>query len=80
VTRDDDELTEADRSRWYDLIEELLERYVIARLRRASGKTGDRSTLQGDRSNLEGDGGKNRVAGAAQAVSPANLYGARDNL
>jgi hypothetical protein len=66
-----DEFTGVDRSRWYDLIDELCERYVIARLRRASGKTGERSKSEGERSNSESDRGKTSGAGAASAASPA---------
>lgn len=57
--------TEVDRSPWYDLIEELYERYESARRCRASGKKGKRSNLEGERSNLEGERGKNFGAGAA---------------
>jgi hypothetical protein len=58
LTQDADMFTDVDRSRWCDLIEELRERYQAARLRRASGKTGERSNSEGDRSNSEGDRGK----------------------
>jgi AraC-like DNA-binding protein len=60
-----DEFAGVDRSRWYDLIEELTERHVMARLRRALAKRGERSNLRGERSNLEGDRDKGRGAGAA---------------
>ena len=71
LTEDADEFTDVDRSLWYDLIEELRGRYAAARLRRASGKTGDRSNFEGDRSTSEGDRGKSLGAGAASAASPA---------
>lgn len=54
-----------DRSRWYNLIEELRERSAAARLRRASGKTGDRSNFEGERSKSDGDRGKDSRSGAA---------------
>jgi hypothetical protein len=47
-------VTDVDHSLWYDLIEELRERYAAARLRRASGKTGERSTSHGERSSSQG--------------------------
>ncbi|HKW12347.1 MAG TPA: sigma factor-like helix-turn-helix DNA-binding protein [Gemmatimonadaceae bacterium] len=62
---DADDFTDVDRSFWYDRIEDLRERHVLARLRRACDKRGDRSTLEGDRSALEGDRGKNAGADAA---------------
>jgi hypothetical protein len=70
--------TDVDRSLWYDLNKELREHDEAVCLRRASGKTGDRSNmegdrsnLEGDRSNLEGDRGKSFGAGATQAASAA---------
>src|SRR2546423_15719248 len=50
LTHDAEVFTDVDRSRLYDLIEELRERYAAARRRRASGKTGERSNFEGDRS------------------------------
>jgi hypothetical protein len=52
---DADAFTDVDRSFWYDLIEELRGRSAAAHLRRASGKTGERSNLEGEASNLEGE-------------------------
>jgi hypothetical protein len=46
-------------------------RCAAAHLRRASGKTGERSRSEGARFNFEGDGGKNSGAGAESAVSPS---------
>ena len=64
--------TDVDRSLWYDLIEELRERYQTTPLRRAPGETGERCTSQGERSNSEGERsssarerGKSSGAGAA---------------
>jgi DNA-directed RNA polymerase specialized sigma24 family protein len=56
LTQEADVCNEADRSHWYDLIEELHERREVARLRRGSGKTGKRSTSQGERSTPEREG------------------------
>ena len=56
---------ELDRSAWFDLIEELGERYKAARVLRVSGKKGNRSLSEGDRSMLEGNGGKNAGSAAA---------------
>jgi hypothetical protein len=78
--------TDVDRSFWDDHIGELRERSAVARLRRASGKTGERSNFEGERSNVEGersnfegDRGKSSRAGAASAVSPARSCDALDN-
>jgi RNA polymerase sigma factor (sigma-70 family) len=64
--------TEVDRSAWYDLIEELRERYDAARVLRVSGKKGkrsttrhERSTSEGERSNAERKSGTGGPAGAA---------------
>ena len=64
MTQEADAVTKVDRSHWYDRIEELRERYAVTRLRRTSGKRGERSTSEGERSNSEGDGGKTFRAGA----------------
>jgi hypothetical protein len=64
-TDDADVFTDVEHSLWYDVIEELRERDAATLLRRASGKTGERSTFEGDRSNSERDRGKNSRAGAA---------------
>lgn len=60
-----EEFTGVDRSSWYDLIEELRDRYVIACLRRAYRKKGEDSIPTGERSILEGEGAKKRGASAA---------------
>jgi hypothetical protein len=72
LTQDADLCTEVDHSLWYDRLEELRESYAAAFLRRASGKTGERSNFEGERSNFEGersnfegDRGKSFGAGAA---------------
>ena len=70
LTQDADVFTEVDHSLWYDLIEELRERYAAGRLRCASGKTGERSRSEGDRSNSEGDRGKS-VGDAGKSVGDA---------
>jgi RNA polymerase sigma factor (sigma-70 family) len=46
---------EVDRSAWYDLIEELRERYDSARVLRVSRKKGKRSTTRHERSTSEGE-------------------------
>jgi hypothetical protein len=71
LTQDADVSADVDRWLWCDRIEELPERYAAVLLRRASGRTGERSTIEGDRSNSERDRGKNSRAGAASAVAPA---------
>jgi hypothetical protein len=71
LTQDADAFTDVDRWLWCDRIEKLPERYAAVLLRRASGKTGERSNFEGDRSNSERDRGKNSRAGAASAVAPA---------
>ena len=48
LPQDADELTNVDRSVWYDLIEALCERYAAARLRVPSSKRGNGSTTDGD--------------------------------
>lgn len=45
LTRYAEVFTEGDRPERYDVVEELTERYVIAHLRPASGKKGERSNL-----------------------------------
>jgi hypothetical protein len=60
LTQDAEVFTEVDRSLWFDRIEELRESDSAARLRRASGKTGDRCNFEGDRSNFEGDPSNSR--------------------
>jgi hypothetical protein len=70
LTQDADMFTDVDRSRWCDLIEELRERYRAARLRHASGKTGERSTSEGDRGKTAGDG-SNSVGGARKTDGDA---------
>ena len=60
-------------------IEELSDRDAAARLRRGSGKKGERSNFEGDRSNFVGDGGKNSGAVATSAASPAKSRGAGSN-
>jgi RNA polymerase sigma factor (sigma-70 family) len=65
LTQDALAFTNIDRSPWYDLIEELRERYDATRLRRAAAKKGKRSTPQGERSTHEGERDKNRGASAA---------------
>ena len=47
--------SEVDRSAWYDLFEELCERYDSARALRVSRKKGKRSTSRHERSNSEGE-------------------------
>ena len=65
LTQDALAFTDIDHSPWYDLIEELRERYEVGRLRRASAKKGKRSTPQGKRSTHEGERDKSRGASAA---------------
>jgi hypothetical protein len=72
--------TNVDRSLWYDLIGERREGYADTRLRRASSKTGDRSTSGGDRSNFEGNRsnfehyrGKSSRAGARIGSIPCQI-------
>ena len=60
-----DVLTGLDRSRWYDIIEALSDRYEATRLRRTSGKKGERSNVEGERSDLEGERNKKLGEGAA---------------
>ena len=47
--------TEVDRSAWYDLFEELCERYDSVRVLRVARKKGKRSTSRHERSNSEGE-------------------------
>ena len=54
MTQDADVFTDVDRSLWFDRIEELCERYAATRLRRVSGKKGERSNSEGERCNSEG--------------------------
>jgi DNA-directed RNA polymerase specialized sigma24 family protein len=65
LSNDADTYTEADRTVWYDLIEELRERYEESRIRRAATKSRALSNSIGDRSNSEGDAGKSVRSGAA---------------
>jgi hypothetical protein len=55
LIQDVDVFTYVDRSLWYDVIEELRERYEAVCLRRASGKTGERSNSVNERSNSVGE-------------------------
>jgi DNA-directed RNA polymerase specialized sigma24 family protein len=55
---------ELDRSVWYDIFEELRERFD-ARVLRGPGKKGKPSRSEGDRSKSEGDGGKTGGSAAA---------------
>jgi len=59
------EFAHVERSRWYDLIEELRKPYRPPRLRRAAGKKGERSNFEGERRNSERERVKNSRAGAA---------------
>jgi hypothetical protein len=72
LTQDADVFTDVDRSLWYDLIEELCERYT-------AGKTGEGSTSEGDRSNSEGDRGKTAGDGS-NSVGDAGKTGWRRGL
>ena len=72
LTQEADVITEADRSPWYDHIEEQRERCAAARPRPASGKRGKRSTSQGKLSNSEGK--RSSCAG-----KPSNSAHERDN-
>ena len=80
VTQDGDVFTEVDRSPRYDLIEELRERFAAARLRPASGKTGERSTSERDRSNSEGDRGKTAGDAGSARVYRSNVRHDRRNV
>jgi hypothetical protein len=78
LIQDVDVFTYVDRSLWYDVIEELRERYEAVCLRRASGKTGERSNSVGERSNSVGERsnsvaerGKSSRSVARPAASPA---------
>jgi hypothetical protein len=55
LTQEGDVITKADRSPWYDHIEEQRERCAATRPRPASGKTHERSTSQDERCNSEGE-------------------------
>lgn len=65
LTKEPEVVTGEDRSRWYDLIEKLSERYAASRLRRASGKKGERSIPEGERPTHESESGKSSRASAA---------------
>jgi len=68
LRQDADRFTDVDRPLWWDLIEELCERYEAAPTCRASGKPRGRSNFEGERSNAEGDRGKNSRASAVQVA------------
>jgi RNA polymerase sigma factor (sigma-70 family) len=65
LSKDADVFTEVDRSVWYDLIEELRERYEASRVRRVSRQPRELSNAERERSNPERDGGKSSRSGAA---------------
>lgn len=65
LSKDADVFTEVDRSVWYDLIEELRERYEASRVRRVSRQPREISSAERERSNPELDGGKSSRSGAA---------------
>jgi RNA polymerase sigma factor (sigma-70 family) len=65
LSKDADVFTEVDRSVWYDLIEELRERYEASRVRRVFRQPRDLSNAERQRSNPEQGGGKSSRSGAA---------------
>jgi RNA polymerase sigma factor (sigma-70 family) len=62
---DADTYTEVDRSVWYDLVEELRERYEASRIRDVASKSRSLSTSTGERSNSTGVAGKSARSDAA---------------
>jgi RNA polymerase sigma factor (sigma-70 family) len=65
LAKDADTFTAVNRTVWYDLIEELRERYEESHVRRLSARSVERSNPKGEASNPEGEGDNPARAGAA---------------